>query len=74
MTAGGRSDIALIDITKDGLRAAFADYAATHEPASIRRCWSTWNVLCDFLYIAEVIAANPMPFETWPSGARPVER
>ena len=28
-------------ITKDAMRAAFADYADTHEAASIRRCWST---------------------------------
>lgn len=48
-------------ITKRALRDAFATFAATHEAASIRRCWSTWNTLCDFLYTGEVIAANPMP-------------
>ena len=48
-------------LTRDGLRAAFADYAATHRPASIRRCWSSWNVLCTFLYTSEVIGSNPMP-------------
>ena len=36
-------------ITKDAMRTAFAAYANTHEPASIRRCWSTWNALCAFL-------------------------
>lgn len=25
------------------------------------RCWSTWNVLCTFLYTSELLAANPMP-------------
>ena len=50
------------DITRDNMRAAFAAYAAGHEPASIRRCWSTWNVVCDFLYTAELIPANPMRF------------
>lgn len=48
-------------ITTDLLRTAFARYAATHEAASIRRCWSTWNVLCTYLFTAELILANPMP-------------
>lgn len=47
-------------ITKDAIRAAFAAYADTHEAASIRRCWSNWNTLCDFLFRAELIALNPM--------------
>jgi integrase/recombinase XerC len=42
------------------MRAAFATYAQAHEAASIRRCWSTWNVLCTFLYTGEQLAANPM--------------
>lgn len=41
--------------------AAFAAYAATREAASIRRCWSTWNTLCAFLYTDEFIPSNPMP-------------
>jgi site-specific recombinase XerD len=56
------------------MRAAFAAYAATHEPASIRRCWSTWNVLCDFLYTAELIPANPMPFVGRPKAAKTLPR
>jgi integrase/recombinase XerC len=36
-------------ITKNAMRTAFAAYAESHEPASIRRCWSTWNTLCTFL-------------------------
>jgi integrase/recombinase XerC len=72
---GGRSaDVALTDITKNTVRAAFAAYAATHEPASIRRCWSTWNVLCDFLYTAELIPANPMPFVGRPKAAKTLPR
>jgi integrase/recombinase XerC len=42
------------------MRAAFASYAQDHEAASIRRCWSTWNVLCTFLYTGEQLAADPM--------------
>ncbi|SOJ56970.1 Tyrosine recombinase XerD [Mycobacterium simulans] len=49
------------EMNKENLRAAFAVYAETHSPASIRRCWSTWNTLCTFLYTTELLAANPMP-------------
>src|SRR4051794_25960162 len=48
-------------ICTDQLRTGFAGYADTHEAASIRRCWSTWNVLCTYLFTAELIPANPMP-------------
>ena len=54
-----RLPLAVIDT--EAMRSAFAEYARTHEAASIRRCWSTWNVLCTFLFTAELIAANPMP-------------
>ena len=56
------------------MRATFAAYASTHEPASIRRCWSTWNVFCDFLYTAELIPANPMPFVGRPKAAKTLPR
>ena len=74
LTSGRPADVALTDITKDAMRAAFAAYAATHESASIRRCWSTWNVLCDFLYTAELIPANPMPFVGRPNAAKTLPR
>jgi site-specific recombinase XerC len=63
LLAGTRDSIARLtpaSITKDSVRAAFADYADTHEAASIRRCWSNWNTLCDFLYSGELITGNPM--------------
>ena len=53
-----RLPLAIIDT--EAMRSAFAEYARTHAAASIRRCWS-WNVLCTFLFTAELIAANPMP-------------
>ena len=74
LTAGSPADIAVTDITKNTMRATFAAYASTHEPASIRRCWSTWNVLCDFLYTAELIPANPMPFVGRPKAAKTLPR
>ena len=74
LTSGDPAGVALIDITRDNMRAAFAAYASTHEPASIRRCWSTWNVLCDFLYTAELIPANPMPFVGRPKAAKTLPR
>lgn len=60
VTGGNPARMAVTDITKDAMRAAFAGYAATHEAASIRRCWSSWNVLCTFLYTGEHLAVNPM--------------
>jgi site-specific recombinase XerD len=48
------------DLTTGTMRTAFAHYAQAHQAASIRRCWSTWNVLCTFLFTAELIGANPM--------------
>lgn len=48
------------DITRDAIRAAFAAYAETDEPATIRRCWSTWNTLCAFLQTSDRITTNPM--------------
>jgi integrase/recombinase XerC len=62
--------MSLGDITTDSLRTAFAQYAETHEPASIQRCWSTWNVLCTFLYTSELIVANPMPLVGRPKQAK----
>ena len=72
LIAGGEdlSGMALGAITIDTLRTAFAQYAETHEAASIQRCWSTWNVLCTFLYTAELIAANPMPMVGRPKLAK----
>jgi len=66
----GPAGLELADITKDSMRAAFAVYARTHEAASIRRCWSSWNVLCTFLYTSEMIAANPMPLVGRPKPAK----
>jgi integrase/recombinase XerC len=48
-------------ISTDQLRTGFAGYTENHEAASIRRCWSTWNVLCTYLFTADLIPANPMP-------------
>jgi integrase/recombinase XerC len=59
-TNGYPAGMKIVDITRDSMRAAFATYAEGHEAASIRRCWSTWNVLCTFLYTGEQLAANPM--------------
>lgn len=60
-TADAVAALQVNEVTKDNVRAAFAAYAGTHSAASIRRCWSTWNTLCTFLFTAESIDANPMP-------------
>lgn len=64
LMAGGQGSVATLTadvVTKEAMQAAFAAYAATHEAASIRRCWSTWNTLCAFLFTEGFIDANPMP-------------
>jgi site-specific recombinase XerC len=58
---GNPAELQIADITSDTVRFAFTRFARNHEPASIRRCWSTWNVLCTYLYTADLIVANPMP-------------
>lgn len=61
-------------IDKAAMRAAFAEFAATRQPASIRRCWSTWNMLCDFLFAADAIVANPMSSVLRPKAPRTVPK
>ena len=60
----------VVHLTPDAMQTAFAAYADTHEAASIRRCWSNWNTLCDFLYAGELITANPMPLIGRPKVAK----
>ena len=74
VTGGDPARMAVVDITKDSMRAAFATYAQDHEAASIRRCWSTWNVLCTFLYTGEQLAANPMQLVGRPKLAKPLPK
>jgi integrase/recombinase XerC len=73
-TGGDPARLAATDITKDSMRTAFAVYARNHEAASIRRCWSTWNVLCTFLYTGELLAANPMQLVGRPKLAKPLPK
>jgi site-specific recombinase XerC len=62
------------DITKDAMRAAFGTFAQTHEPATIRRCWSTWNTLCSFLQTSELLQSNPMPLVGRPKLPKPLPK
>jgi integrase/recombinase XerC len=74
VTGGYAARLTLADITKESMRTAFAVYARDHEAASIRRCWSTWNVLCTFLYTGERLAANPMQLVGRPKLAKPLPK
>jgi len=74
VTVGNPARLAVADITKDSMRHAFAAYARDHEAASIGRCWSTWNVLCTFLYTGEQLAANPMQLVGRPKLAKPLPK
>lgn len=47
-------------ITTDTVRAAFSRYAPSRSAATVRRCWSSWNALCTFLFEEQVIDTNPM--------------
>lgn len=48
------------DITTDTVRDAFSRYAPSRSPATVRRCWSSWNALCTFLFEEQIIDTNPM--------------
>jgi len=74
LVTGDPARLGVADITKDAMRTAFAAYAQDHEAASIRRCWSTWNVLCTFLYTGELLAANPMQLVGRPKLAKPLPK
>jgi integrase/recombinase XerC len=74
VSGGDPARLSVTDITKDTMRTAFAAYARDHEAASIRRCWSTWNVLCTFLYTGEVLAANRMQLVGRPKLAKPLPK
>lgn len=74
LTGGEPVRLSPADITRDSMRTAFAAFAADHEAASIRRCWSTWNVLCTFLYTNEMLAANPMQLVGRPKLKKPLPK
>jgi len=74
LITGHPARLGVADITKESMRTAFAGYARDHEAASIRRCWSTWNVLCTFLYTGEQLAANPMQLVGRPKLAKPLPK
>ena len=54
-------DVTLGDLSPKALRSAFAIFAAGRAPASVYRCWSTWNSFFGFLVVDGVVAGNPMP-------------
>jgi site-specific recombinase XerD len=77
LLVGDRAQMAQLspaDITKDAMRAAFAAYAATREPATIRRCWSTWNTLCVFLQTSDRMTTNPMSMVGRPKMRKPLPK
>ncbi|WP_163910869.1 site-specific integrase [Mycolicibacterium aubagnense] len=59
LTNDASATMSVSDITKDSVRRTFATYAATRDAASVRRCWSTWNVLCTFLYVGRTHFIQP---------------
>lgn len=59
------------DLTPDAMAEAFSLYAATHAPASIRRCRSTWSGFCQWLVVHRgVLTSNPVEFIPPPKAPR----
>ena len=54
-------DVTLRDLSPRSLRSAFAVFAADRAPASVHRCWSSWNSFFGFLVVDGIVAGNPMP-------------
>lgn len=54
------SDLRLAHLTGRSLRAAFAEFADDHAPASILRAWSAWNRFMNFVVADGLVDGNPM--------------
>jgi integrase/recombinase XerD len=52
--------VAVADLTRPALRAAFASWAGDHAAASVRRAHSAWSNLFDFLVAEGILDGNPM--------------
>ena len=61
ITAGRPQLLAPADITRRSLQQAFAAYAATRAHSTVQRCWATWNAVCGYLHLEDLIPDNPMP-------------
>jgi integrase/recombinase XerC len=71
--AGSKGDLAAMslgNIMTEVMRGAFAQFAETQGAASVQRYWTTWNVLCAFLYTSDLIPANPMSLVGRPRTAK----
>ena len=66
----GVKAMSLSNITTEAMRTAFAQYAETHEAASIQRCWSTWNVLRSFTIAITSFKATSPRYEGKPKSAK----
>ncbi len=54
------SEIAVSELTKAELRAAFASWAGDHAKTSVLRGWSTWNSFFAYLVSEDLFEGNPM--------------
>ena len=66
----GATALRLEDLTKPGLRGAFASWAADHAAASVLRAHSAWSSLFDFLVAEDLVEGNPMAAVPKPRLAR----
>lgn len=56
----GVGQLCVSDLTRAGLRGAFASWAADHAASSVRRAHSAWSSFFDFLVTEGVLDGNPM--------------
>ena len=56
----GQEGVTLGDLSPRSLRVAFAAFAGSRAPASVARCWTSWNAFFTFLVTEQVVAGNPM--------------
>lgn len=60
-----------VHLTREAVLSAFAAFARTHAPASIRRCRSTWMGFCRWLVThRELLEVNPVEFVEPPKARR----
>ncbi|MPY94562.1 MAG: tyrosine-type recombinase/integrase [Acidimicrobiia bacterium] len=55
---------------RTAMRRAFADWAADHAAASVRRAWSAWNGFFEFLLLEDLVDANPMRAVAQPKSSK----
>jgi integrase/recombinase XerC len=62
ITDGHPDTLTPADITRRSLQKAFATYAGPRAHSTVQRCWATWNAVCVYLQLEELLPDNPMVY------------